>query len=108
MATHNCNDCGNSDCADCAVNTAPTERRRNVLTPADKNELRQELHNLFEEHRCQFADCEVQLVKDFVSIYKETRSTVIKLVIGAFFVFLLTMFTFGVKNGYFTQYTNGR
>lgn len=74
------------------------ERRRNVLTPADMNELKTEIRLLFDEHKCQFQAAEVQCIKDFVLIYKETRSTVLKLVIGLLFSAILVFIVLGLQH----------
>lgn len=74
------------------------ERRKKVLTPEDVKVLRGELKQLFEEHTCQFSAAEVQIVRDFISIYKETRSTVLKLAIGAFFSLVLVLLVLGVRH----------
>ena len=78
------------------------ERRRATLTPEDLLALRGELKLLFEEHKCRFASEEIQTVKDFIVIYKETRSLVLKVIIGAFFFMLLVLFVLGVKNNIIT------
>lgn len=81
-----------------AYPTHTEERRRKVLTPEDVKVLRGELKALFEEHTCQFSAGEVQTVRDFITIYHETRSTVLKLAIGAFFSLLLILVVLGVRH----------
>jgi hypothetical protein len=51
------------------------DRRRRTLTDADIAAIRTAMAS---EHSCQFNMEEVQFVRDFLTIWKESRSTILK------------------------------
>jgi hypothetical protein len=87
--------------------------RKMVLTAADVQAIATELRGIMigapvpvpvavpvAVHVCPFKPEEIEAVRDFVQIYKETRSTILKLGIGAFFFLMLVLVIVGVKGGY--------
>lgn len=79
---------------------AHPESRERLLTAEDLEDIRRTIQ---ECHSCTtFTPEEIQQVRDFVSIYKETRSIVLKAAIGALLILTLTMVVIGVKWGLIT------
>lgn len=63
-----------------------------TLTDADLEAIREYLH----AHDCKFHDDEIQFVRDFMGLYRETRSTLLKGFLGclAMFIFILAILAY--------------
>lgn len=78
------------------------DRRRSLLSQKDLDAIASQIEDLFEKHKCNFSAEELvivrdfvrsdfkpddlQIIKGFIEIYRDTRSTMRKLIIGAIFV----------------------
>lgn len=74
------------------------ERRHSLLTETDKATIREVVKTLLEEHHCKFNSEELVIVRDFIKIYKDTRSIVLRFVIGCVLLTVFALFVLGVKN----------
>lgn len=74
------------------------ERRKSTLTPEDLVMIREVVA---EVHTCRYDidPKDMDLARDLIGIYKETRNVLIKAIIGLFVAGVVILFVLGVNHG---------